>query len=257
MTRIMGIVNVTPDSFSDGGHWFDAELAIAHAEELTAQGAEMIDVGGESTRPGAPRVPVEEEIRRVVPVVEALADKGMRVSVDTMRAATAKACIDVGASIVNDVSGGLADEDMFRVVAASGAEYVLMHWRGHSERMQDLAKYDDVVAEVTREVLAQRDRAVRLGIAPERIILDPGLGFSKTGEHNWELLRRLDEFLSLGHRVLVGASRKRFLAETRNRDVATAVVSAWSAFHGAWAVRTHEVPAQRDAIWIGEKLGRP
>lgn len=254
MTKIMGIVNITPDSFSDGGRWFDHDAALAHARDLVAQGADMIDVGGESTRPGAPRVDEAEEIRRVVPLVEALAAEGVVVSVDTMRSATAKASIDAGAGIINDVSGGLADPAMFGVVAASGAEYVLMHWRAHSDVMQEATDYDDVVSDVVRELLVQRDAALAAGIARDRIILDPGLGFSKTGEHNWELLRRLDAFQALGHRVLVGASRKRFLTGARDRDVATAMITAWSAWHGAWAVRTHDVALQLDGVFVGEKL---
>lgn len=250
----MGIINITPDSFSDGGRWFDHDDALAHARELLAQGADMIDVGGESTRPGAPRVDEAEEIRRVVPLVEALVRDGVTVSVDTMRSATARASIDAGAAIINDVSGGLADPAMLGVVAASEAEYVLMHWRAHSDVMQEVASYDDVVADVIRELLVQRDAAVAAGIGADRIILDPGLGFSKTGGHNWELLRRLDEFQALGHRVLVGASRKRFLAGARDRDVATAMVTAWSAWHGAWAVRTHDVALQLDGVFVGSKL---
>lgn len=254
MTAIMGIVNVTPDSFSDGGQWFDHEKAIAHARELVEQGAEIIDVGGESTRPGSAQIDAEEEIRRVLPVVQALVAEGIRVSVDTMRAATAAATIEAGAHIINDVSGGLADPDMFATVASSDVEYILMHWRGHLADPDALARYDDVVTDVANETLAQRDAAVAAGIPAERIILDPGLGFSKLEEHNWELLRRLDEFMSLGHRVLVGASRKRFLSSFDDRDLATALISAWSAQHDAWAVRTHEVPAQRDAIRFARHL---
>lgn len=252
----MGIVNVTPDSFSDGGRWFGHDEALAHARSLLAQGAGIIDVGGESTRPGAPRVEQDEEIRRVVPVVRALADEGVCVSVDTMHAATAEASIAAGARIINDVSGGKADPAMLPLVAEAGVDFVLMHWRGHSETMQELAQYDDVVADVIEELLRQRDAALAAGIDGDRIVLDPGLGFSKTAEHNWEALRRLDEFQRLGHRVLVGASRKRFLSVAADRDVATAVLSAWSAYHDVWAVRTHEVPCQRDALTIGALLRR-
>lgn len=256
MTKVMGILNVTPDSFSDGGRWFRHADAIAHGHQLVEQGAEIVDVGGESTRPGTERVVDEaEEIRRVVPVVEALARDGIVVSVDTMRAGVARASIEAGAGIINDVSGGLADTDMLGVVAGADVDFVLMHWRGHSATMQDLATYDDVVADVEREVLAQRDVAVEAGIDASRIILDPGIGFAKTAEHNWELLRHLDRFCALGHRVLVGASRKGFLGQIANdRDTATAVVSAWSALHGAWAVRTHEVPHQLDAIAVAGLL---
>ena len=254
MTAIMGIVNVTPDSFSDGGRWFGRHAALAQAHRLVAQGAAIIDLGGESTRPGAARVDEAEEIRRVVPVVETLAGEGIRVSVDTMRAGTAVASIEAGAAIINDVSGGKADPRMLPLVAAAGVDYVLMHWRGHSERMQSLADYDDVVGEVIAEMLAQRDVAVAAGIDADRIVLDPGLGFSKTAAHNWALLRSLDRFQALGHRVLVGASRKRFLDGASDRDIATAAVSAWSAIHDVWAVRTHEVPHQVDAITVGALL---
>lgn len=254
MTKIMGIVNVTPDSFSDGGEWFEHDRAIAHARELVAQGAEIIDVGGESTRPGSAQIDAAEEIRRVLPVVEALVGDGTCVSVDTMRSETAAATIEVGAHIINDVSGGLADPNMLAVVAESDADYILMHWRGHLADPDALARYDDVVREVSDETLAQRDAAIAAGIPAERIILDPGLGFSKLEEHNWELLRRLDEFMNLGHKVLVGASRKRFLSSLDDRDLATAVISAWSAHHGVWAVRTHEVPSQVDAIRVAQRL---
>lgn len=251
---IMGVVNVTPDSFSDGGRWFDHQTAIAHARELVEQGATIIDVGGESTRPGAARVEADEEIRRVVPVVEQLVADGITVSVDTMRAATARAVLDVGATIINDVSGGLADPEMFATVAAREADYLLQHWRGHADVMNSLAHYDDVCAEVLGETLARRDLAVEAGIPAERIILDPGLGFAKQAEDNWQILRDLSSWQATGHRILVGASRKRFLAETDDRDVATAAISAWCAAHGIWAVRTHEVPMQRDAIIVGHHL---
>lgn len=257
---MMGILNVTPDSFSDGGRYLDTERAIAHAREMIAAGASIVDVGGESTRPGAQRVSEEEELARVVPVVAALAEEGVAVSVDTMRGAVARAALAAGAGIVNDVSGGLADPKMFGVVGASGADYVVMHWRDHSAHMQSLAHYDDVVGEVISELLAQRDRAVAGGVAPESIILDPGLGFSKTAEHNWALLRSLDRLQTLGHRVLVGASRKAFLGhllrgrEPHGRDGATAALSFWAAQHGVWGVRTHDVVGQADAIAVARQL---
>lgn len=259
-TQVMGILNVTPDSFSDGGEFLDHRLAVAHAREMRAAGAGVIDVGGESTRPGAARVSLEEELRRVLPVVEALSAEGLSVSVDTMRSQVAAAAVGAGARIVNDVSGGLADPDMFEVVADTGADYVLMHWREHSARMQDLARYDDVVDDVLAELLAQRDAAVASGVPAERIILDPGLGFSKTADHNWRLLRHLDRFSGLGHRILIGASRKAFLGHLlggrapHGRDGATAALSFWAAMHGVWAVRTHDVAGQADAIAVALRL---
>ena len=257
MTVVMGVLNVTPDSFSDGGRFASASTAIAQGERLASEGAGIVDVGGESTRPGAGRVPVDEELARVVPVIAALAGQGITCSVDTMRAATARAAVEAGAVIVNDVSGGLADPEMLTTVAGLGVDYVAMHWRAPSDVMQQHAVYGDVVAEVCAELLDRRDAAQAAGIAPQRIILDPGLGFAKTSEQNWELLRRLDILQGLGHRLLVGASRKRFLGELlegrepRERDVATAAISSWCAQHGVWAVRTHEVPAQLDAIRVG------
>lgn len=259
----MGVVNATPDSFSDGGDLPTASAAVSHAVHLVALGASIIDVGGESTRPGAERVPAPDEERRILPVVSALADRGIDVSVDTMRASTARAAVGAGATIVNDVSGGLADPDMLPTVAELGVDYVLMHWRAHSKAMQSRAVYDDVVHEVIEELRAQRDAARRAGVEARRIILDPGIGFSKTGEHNWALLRHVDRFQDLGHRLLVGASRKRFLGDLlggrapEGRDAATAAISAWCAQHGVWGVRTHEVALQHDAVAVGARLGFP
>lgn len=256
----MGVLNVTPDSFSDGGSYLALTDAVAHARLMLAEGAAIVDVGGESTRPGAPRTPADEELRRVIPVVRALAAESVCLSIDTTRAEVAHAAIDAGASIVNDVSGGLADPDMAAVVAASGADFVVMHWRDHATRMSAMAQYDDVVAEVLAELLAQRDAALLAGVPGERIILDPGLGFAKTWEHNWALLRSLDRFTELGHRVLLGASRKAFLGgllggrPAAGRDAATAAISFWAAQHGVWAVRTHEVTAQLDAIAVAQRL---
>ncbi len=252
---VMGVVNVTPDSFSDGGRWFDADAAIAHGLELVAEGADLVDVGGESTRPGATRVDPDEELRRVVPVVRELAGRGIRVSVDTMRAATALAAIEAGAEIINDVSAGLADAAMGPIAAETGVHYVAMHWRGHSDRMDSLAEYDDVAVEVRDELAARVDALVAAGVEPERLILDPGLGFAKRGEQNWQLLGRLDVLAELGLPILVGASRKRFLgallpehAPIEARDLPTAVVSVLSAEVGAWGVRVHDVRGTRQAL---------
>ncbi|MBX6169214.1 MAG: dihydropteroate synthase, partial [Thermobispora bispora] len=208
---VMGVVNVTPDSFSDGGRWFDTDSAIRHGLELVAEGADIVDVGGESTRPGALRVSLEEELRRVVPVIRALAQEGVTVSVDTMRAEVAQAAVEAGAALVNDVSGGLADPAMPRVVAEAGVPYVVMHWRGHSADMDSRAIYADVVTEVCEELRKRVDSVLGLGVREEQLILDPGLGFSKRPEHNWALLAAMDELHRLGRPLLIGASRKRFL----------------------------------------------
>ncbi|GAA2110011.1 dihydropteroate synthase [Kitasatospora saccharophila] len=259
---VMGVVNVTPDSFSDGGMWLDPAKAVAHGLDLVARGADLVDVGGESTRPGAVRVTEAEELRRVVPVVTELARAGAVVSVDTMRAAVAAAAVAAGARVVNDVSGGLADPDMARVVAETGAPFVVMHWRGQSADMDALAVYDDVVADVVRELTARVEELLAAGVKEEQLILDPGLGFAKTGAHNWALLGRLDALTALGRPVLVAASRKRFLGtllanpETgelrpaRQRDDATAAVSVLSAKAGAWAVRVHDVSGTADAVRV-------
>ncbi|WP_125107632.1 MULTISPECIES: dihydropteroate synthase [Gulosibacter] len=260
-TEIMGVLNVTPDSFSDGGtldfESADARTASAleRAYRLVAQGATIIDVGGESTRPGAERVPQDEELARVLPVVQQLVADGIPVSVDTMYADTAAACLDAGDVIINDVSGGRADERMLEVVAERGARFVLSHWRGHSVVMNDLADYDDTATEVLAELQQMRDRAVAAGIAPERIILDPGLGFAKDHDDNWAVLNHLHELQRLGHPVLVGVSRKRFIgqllpaeAPVAARDLPTAVVSALCAERGVWGVRVHNVAATRVAI---------
>lgn len=257
MTVIMGIVNVTPDSFSDGGRFLDPDAAIAHGLRLVADGAAIVDVGGESTRPGAQRVDAVTERARVLPVVAALSAAGVAVSVDTMNASTAVAAIEAGAAIVNDVSGGLADPGMLPAVAASGADLVLGHWRGPSADMYARAHYTDVAAEVVGELEARRAAAITAGLAPERIILDPGIGFGKTGRQNWDVLRTLPRLASLGVRVLLGTSRKRFLAETLGgevdivrRDLATAVTTVLAAADGVWAVRVHDVRGSRDALLV-------
>jgi dihydropteroate synthase len=259
---VMGVVNVTPDSFSDGGLWHDPARAIAHGLALRARGADLIDVGGESTRPGAERVTEREELDRVVPVVRELADAGVVVSIDTMRAAVAEQAVAAGARLVNDVSGGLADPAMAEVVAATGAPFVVMHWRGQSADMESRAVYGDVVAEVVAELTGRVDALLAAGVKEEQLVLDPGLGFAKTAEHNWALLGRLDALTALGRPVLVAASRKRFLGtllanpETgeprpaRQRDDATAAVSVLSARSGAWAVRVHDVAGTADAVRV-------
>lgn len=263
---VMGIVNVTPDSFSDGGRHDSPELAVAHGRELVRAGADVLDVGGESTRPGALRPSEDEELRRVVPVVAALAADGATVSVDTMRARVAEAAIEAGATIVNDVSGGLADPEMAPLVAARGVEFVAMHWRGHSRDMQARAEYDDVVEDVRRDLAERVDALVAAGVALERLIIDPGLGFGKTAAHNWALLARLDRLLDLGPRVLVGASRKNFLGLLEadgdgspnppdRRDAATAATSYHCAQAGVWAVRVHDVATTVSALRVHQALG--
>ncbi|MFI5664265.1 dihydropteroate synthase [Streptomyces sp. NPDC051684] len=262
---VMGVVNVTPDSFSDGGRWFDTTAAIKHGLDLVAQGADLVDVGGESTRPGATRVDEDEELRRVIPVVRGLASEGVTVSVDTMRACVAEQSLAAGASLVNDVSGGLSDPQMVPVVAAAGAPFVVMHWRGLLEGTNVPGTYEDVVAEVVDELHARVAAAIEGGIAPDRIVLDPGLGFSKNAEHDLSLLAHLDRLHALGHPVLVAASRKRFLGHVlageqgapppaRERDAATAAVSALAAQAGAWAVRVHEVRATADAVRVARAV---
>ncbi|GAA5167048.1 dihydropteroate synthase [Ornithinimicrobium tianjinense] len=272
-TRIMGILNVTPDSFSDGGRWFDRGAALAHGRRLVALGADIVDVGGESTRPGSERPSEQEELDRVVPVVEALVAEGTVVSVDTMRASVARASIDVGARIINDVSGGLADEDMPAAVAGTGVPFVAMHWRGLLTDPHEQPHYDDVVAEVCRELTARVDALVAQGLTREQIVLDPGFGFSKDAGHNWTLLAGLQAVTGLGHPVLFGTSRKRFLGrlprrpgagaevdETAEptppleRDAATAATSLLAAQAGCWAVRVHDVPATRDALAVWEMV---
>ncbi|MEZ0492471.1 dihydropteroate synthase [Kineococcus sp. TBRC 1896] len=258
-TRVLGVLNVTPDSFSDGGrHTGDP---VARGVALRAAGADLVDVGGESTRPGATRVEAAEELRRVLPVVEGLVAAGVPVSVDTMRAATARAVVEAGAAVVNDVSGGLADPDMAATVADLDCVYVLSHWRGTSDVMNSLATYDDVVGEVERELVQRLDAVVGAGVAHERIVLDPGLGFAKRAEHDWALLARLDELDRFGLPLLVGASRKRFLGALladaegavpppEQRDVATAVITGLLAERDVWGVRVHDVPSSIAAVRV-------
>ena len=264
---VMGVLNVTPDSFSDGGRYLNADAALAHAREMWARGADIIDVGGESTRPGASRVDARVETARILPVIKQLSGEGVRLSVDTTRASVAAAALDAGAQVINDVSGGLADPDMARVAAESGVPWVLMHWRGHSKDMNALAAYEDVVAEVVSELTERVDAALGAGVSRSAIVLDPGLGFAKNAEHDWALLNGLDSLLQLGFPVLIGASRKRFLGRllsdvegesrpARGREDATAAISALAAAAGAWGVRVHEVGASLDAVMVASAWAR-
>ena len=263
----MGVLNVTDDSFSDGGRYLDADGAVAHGLALAAEGAGIIDVGGESTRPGATQVDPRVELSRVVPVVKELAEQGITVSIDTMHADVARAALQSGARIVNDVSGGRADPAMAPLVAEAGVPWVLMHWRSVSaKRPHEAPHYRDVVAEVRAELLASVDDAVSAGVDPAKLVIDPGLGFAKTGQHNWALLQALPEFVATGIPVLLGASRKQFLGTLLagpdglprppdGRETATAVISALAALHGAWGVRVHDVRASVDAIKVAEAWG--
>ena len=264
-TLVMGVVNVTPDSFSDGGEWLDPEDAIAHGLELLAEGADLVDVGGESTRPGAVRPSQEVELARVIPVIRAVSAAGGIVSVDTMRAEVAERAVAAGARLVNDVSGGLADPRMLSTVAGLEVPYVCMHWRGHSADMQSRAVYADLAAEVTTELGAQIENALAAGIRADRLILDPGFGFAKTGEHNWELLNHLDELDALGYPILYGLSRKAFLGTlladsdghpraARERDDASLALTTLLAQRRVWAVRVHRVRSTCDAIAVVERM---
>ncbi|MCB0895599.1 MAG: dihydropteroate synthase [Nocardioidaceae bacterium] len=267
----MGVVNVTPDSFSDGGRWLAPDAAIAHGRDLLADGADILDIGGESTRPGATRPLVEEELGRVVPVITALAQEGATVSVDTMRAEVAAAAVAAGATIVNDVSGGLADPRILDVVAETGVRYVAMHWRAHADHMRDFAVYDGpggVVTAVRDELAARVEAILAAGVEPDRVVLDPGLGFAKRAGHSWALLRDLGPLMSLGYPVLVGSSRKSFLGrlladhrgtprpvdQRGHADTALTVVLAQ---RGVWGLRVHDVRAARDALRVLERLDAP
>lgn len=259
---VMGVLNVTPDSFSDGGEFVRLEAALDHARVLQIAGADSIDVGGESTRPGASRVTPAEEQARVLPVIEAIvAQLGAKVSIDTMNAETARLAVAAGASIINDVSGGLADPGMFKVAADTGATIIISHWRGFSDQMDTLATYDDVAAEVAAELKARVDAALATGVKPAQIVIDPGLGFAKDMQQNWKLVARLEKLEELGYPILVGASRKRFIAgviepeepaevSNERRDLATAVLTALLLQRKIWGVRVHNVLATSDAIKI-------
>ncbi len=260
--QVMGVVNVTDDSFSDGGRYLDTDRAVEHGLRLVAEGAAIIDVGGESTRPGAVRVDAPVELARVIPVVEGLAAQGITVSIDTMHAAVAKAALDSGAKIVNDVSGGRADPAMAGVLAEAGVPWVLMHWRSLTgDVSHQVPAYGDVVAQVRTDLLAAVDAAVAAGVDAANLVIDPGLGFAKTAQHNWALLQALPELIGTGIPVLIGASRKRFLGALLaghdgsvrppdGRETATAVISALAAVHGAWGVRVHDVRATVDALAV-------
>lgn len=273
-TLVMGILNVTPDSFSDGGAHDTPRTALEHARRMVADGADIVDVGGESTRPGARAVPAQEEQERILPVVEALLADGVVVSVDTMHTATARAALELGPVIVNDVSGLVHEPDMPALIAATGAPYVLMHNRGNPQTMDALAEYQDTVRDVVCELRDAAARFLEAGVRPEQLIVDPGLGFAKAGEQNWELLRGLEWLQAMGHPVLVAASRKRFLGSLladddgapvppERRDAATAAISALSAARGAWGVRVHDVRSSADAVrtaaaWHGaHAMGAP
>jgi dihydropteroate synthase len=247
---VMGILNVTPDSFSDGGEFNSFESAVAHGLAMITEGADIIDIGGESTRPGALRITEEEELSRVIPVIKELSHHGAVISIDTMRSGVARAAVEVGATYINDVSGGLADSQMHHVVADLGTKYILMHWRGHSIDMNTKATYSDVVAEVKVELMEQVGKALAAGIAKERIILDPGIGFAKESEHNWELIHRITEIVDLGYPVLVGASRKRFLGgdSPSEREAATLKITEDLLTTGIWGVRVHSVAPHKAVI---------
>jgi dihydropteroate synthase len=272
--KVMGVLNVTPDSFSDGGQFDSVTTALDHARVLIIGGADIIDIGGESTRPGAQRISSDEELARVIPVIEALSAEllatgrnDVQISIDTMNATTALAALAAGAKIINDVSGGLADEKMFSVAAATGATIVISHWRGFSTEMDQLNQYQDVAREVSLELQARVDSALAAGVTKSKIVIDPGLGFAKDMEQNWKLVARLDELEKLGYPILVGASRKRFIAgaldsdldgdaniSNSRRDVATAVLTALLMQRKMWGVRVHNVVATADAIAIVQAL---
>lgn len=263
-TLVMGVLNVTPDSFSDGGRFDDTEIAISHAFQMIQDGADIIDIGGESTRPGSERISVQVELDRVLPVIAGLVDSGVAISIDTMRAEVARAAIEAGACMINDVSGGKSDPEMLSYVSTLTVPYILMHWRGPSNIMNTLTDYSDVVADVTSEISKQVDLAVAAGIARERIAVDPGIGFAKTVDQNWPILKHLDVLEGLGLPILMGASRKKFLGEllakdgvvrdSDERESATTAISTLMAARGLWAVRVHDVKATRDAVAVVDRI---
>jgi len=265
-TLVMGVLNVTPDSFSDGGRFNDANIATNHALQMINDGADIIDIGGESTRPGSERISVQEELDRVLPVISALADSGIAISIDTMRPEVARVAIAAGACMINDVSGGKSDPEMLEYAASLNSPYILMHWRGPSNIMNTLTDYQDVVADVTAEISQQVDVAVAAGIARERIVIDPGIGFAKTVDQNWPILKHLDVLEGLGLPILMGASRKKFLGEllakdgvprdSDERESATAAISTLMAARGLWAVRVHDVKSSSDAIAVVDRIAK-
>ena len=265
-TLVMGVLNVTPDSFSDGGRFDDTEIAISHAFQMIQDGADIIDIGGESTRPGSERISVQVELDRVLPVIAGLVDSGVAISIDTMRAEVARAAIEAGACMINDVSGGKSDPEMLSYVSTLTVPYILMHWRGPSNIMSTLTDYSDVVADVTSEISKQVDLAVAAGIARERIAVDPGIGFAKTVDQNWPILKHLDVLEGLGLPILMGASRKKFLGEllakdgvardSDERESATTAISTLMAARGLWAVRVHDVKPTRDAIAVVDRIAK-
>ena len=246
----MGILNVTPDSFADGGRHNDFEAAVNHAHEMLAEGVDIIDIGGESTKPGVERVSEEEELARVIPVIKELAKTGARISIDTMRASTARAAIKAGAQIINDVSGGLADPEMLPTAAQLGVPYIAMHWRGHSKDMNSRAVYGDVVKDVISELQERISAALDAGITKKNLMIDPGIGFAKDAQHNWEIIDSIDEFVALGYPVLVGGSRKRFLGGDNpdEREAATIELTKRLSTSGIWGVRVHSVKAHKDVL---------
>jgi dihydropteroate synthase len=265
-TLVMGVLNVTPDSFSDGGRFDDTEIAISHALQMIEDGADIIDIGGESTRPGSERISVQVELDRVLPVIAGLVDSGVAISIDTMRAEVARAAIEAGACMINDVSGGKSDPEMLSYVSTLTVPYILMHWRGPSNIMNTLTDYNEVVADVTAEISKQVDVAVAAGIARDRIAIDPGIGFAKTVDQNWPILKHLDVLEGLGLPILMGASRKKFLGEllakagvardSDERESATTAISTLMAARGLWAVRVHDVKPTRDAIAVVDRIAK-
>jgi len=265
-TLVMGVLNVTPDSFSDGGRFNDPDIATNHALQMIKDGADIIDIGGESTRPGSERISVQAELDRVLPVISALADSGVAISIDTMRVEVAQAAVAAGACMVNDVSGGKSDPTILDYVASLNTPYILMHWRGPSNIMNTLTDYQDVVADVTNEISKQVDVAVAAGIARERIAIDPGIGFAKTVDQNWPILKHLDVLEELGLPILMGASRKKFLGElltkdgvprdSDERESATTAISTLMAARGLWAVRVHDVKSSSDAIAVVDRIAK-
>jgi dihydropteroate synthase len=247
---VMGILNVTPDSFADGGRHNDFEAAVARGLEMIAEGVDIIDIGGESTRPGAERVTEEEEIARTIPVIKELAKYGTTISIDTMRANTAEAAVKAGASIINDVSAGLADGAMLQTAARLKVPYIAMHWRGHSKDMNSKAVYGDVVSEVISELNERIEAALDAGIQKDKLIIDPGIGFAKDAEHNWAIIDSIDRFVSMGYPVLVGASRKRFLGgeSPDEREQATIKLTKRLGATGIWAVRVHSVKPHKEVL---------